>query len=378
MRILLLWDYYPGYLPFFYGTHPDAFKLSYQEHLQAFQDDFFYWPPYLIPYFRSLGHEAEIVIGNSKPLQLVWARENGFVYDEQNWHFSIAQEQIRRCRPDVLIFGGADHYLGSFVKEAKRYCRRVVAWKAVAFSSQLDWSGVDCALSSHRHFVEQFQQLGIASEQVLPCFESRILDYLPATAPDIAVGFVGSLSTVQFSQRMELLDYVRRRLPIEIYAEKVTWRRRPWPLPLFTGQARFVPFLLKVRLHPAVYGLEMFRVLRRSRIVLNTHVDSAGGLAGNIRMFETTGAGSLLVTEAASNLADLFAPDQEVVTYRSYAEAVEKMHYYLAHETERTTIARAGQQRTLRDHNSLTRARQVVEILEKQLNGHRIAKFTVL
>lgn len=369
MRILLLWDYYPGYLPFFYGTHPNAAHLSYQEQVQAFQDDFFYWPPYLIPHFRSLGHEAQIVIGNSQILQLTWARENNFAYDSRNWQFSIAQEQIQRYRPDVLIFGGADHYLGSFVREAKRYCRRVVAWKAVAFSNQLDWGGIDCVLSSHRHFVEQFRRLGIASEQVLPCFEPRILDYLPSATPDTPVSFVGTLSTVQFGQRMELLDYVRRRLPIDIYAEKVIWRRRPWPLPLFTGQARFVPFLLKVRPHPAVYGLEMFRVLRRSKIVLNIHVDSASGLAGNIRMFETTGTGSLLITEAASNLAELFDPDLEVIAYRSHAEAVEKIQYYLTHEDKRIAIAKAGQRRTLRVYNSFARAQQVLDIFQKVLSS---------
>jgi spore maturation protein CgeB len=90
-------------------------------------------------------------------------------------------------------------------------------------------------------------------------------------------------------------------------------------------------------------------------------------LAGNIRMFEATGVGTLLVTETASNLSQIFEPDQEVVTYRSKEEAVEKIRYCLAHENERRSIASAGQRRTLRDHNSRVRAQEVLRIFEELL-----------
>ena len=41
---------------------------------------------------------------------------------------------------------------------------------------------------------------------------------------------------------------------------------------------------------------------------LNRHIDVAEGYANNMRLFEATGVGALLLTEAAPNLADLFEP----------------------------------------------------------------------
>lgn len=362
MRILVLWDVYDRYPAYFYARRPALAAQSYAEQLTAILNDFFYWPPYLISEFRALGHEAEIVFGNIGPLQRAWAREHQVEAGSANWQFEIALEQIKQFRPDVLWFGGADHYLGDFLHQARPYCRRIVAWKAVAFSSALNWRDVDCVLSSHQVFIDQFRSVGLRSERILPCFEPRILEHLQLGARNIPASFVGTLSPFGFTQRMKFLNEVQGRVPLDIYAEKMIWRRRPWPLGMFLGQARVIPFLLRGRLRPAVYGLEMFQILAASKIALNIHVDSANGLAGNIRMFEATGAGALLVTDAAANLSELFEPEREVVTYRSSQEAIEKVHYYLDRPDERETIAAAAQRRTLRDYNAARRAQDVSSV----------------
>ena len=59
----------------------------------------------------------------------------------------------------------------------------------------------------------------------------------------------------------------------------------------------------------------MYRVLAQSRIAVNRHGDFAGGYAANMRMFEATGVGALLMTESAANLPDFFEPGREVVAY---------------------------------------------------------------
>lgn len=367
MRILILWDVYPRYPAYFYARHPGLADQSYDQQLSAILNDFFYWPPYLIPEFRALGHEAEIVYGNIGPLQQAWAREHHIEVGPENGQFEIVLEQIKRFRPDVLWFGGADYYLGDFLHQVKPYCRRIVAWKAVGFSSALNWQDVDCVLSSHLVFIEQFRRMGVWSERILPCFEPRILEHLQPASRGIPASFIGTLSPIHFAQRMKFLNDLRGRVPLDIYAEKPIWRRRPWPPRMFLNQARFIPFLIRGRLRPAVYGLDMFQVLAASKIALNVHIDSANGQAGNIRMFEATGAGALLVTDAAANLSELFEPEREVVTYRSSEEAVEKIHYYLAHPDERQAIAAAAQRRTLRDYNATRRAQDVLAVFMKLL-----------
>src|SRR5205814_3328492 len=46
-----------------------------------------------------------------------------------------------------------------------------------------------------------------------------------------------------------------------------------------------------------VWGVDMYQVLQRSRITLNSHIDMAGNEAGNVRLFESTGVGTFLLTE---------------------------------------------------------------------------------
>ena len=60
----------------------------------------------------------------------------------------------------------------------------------------------------------------------------------------------------------------------------------------------------------------MYRVLARTRVAMNRHGDIAEGHANNMRLFEATGAGALLATEAADNLPELFEPGREVLAYR--------------------------------------------------------------
>jgi spore maturation protein CgeB len=368
MKILVLGECYESYLRFFYAGHQGVANLPYERQLQAFLEDFPSWTLFVIPHFQDLGFEATALFVNAEPLQRAWARENNVIFHKRHWQFSIVQEQIRRFKPDVLWLDGADRYLGYFLREIRDLCRHIVVWKASPFSSNLDWSNVDCVISSHLPFVEEFRKLGLRSELMLPCFEPRILDHLPKKSRDIEVSFIGGLSTGMngaYRQRLIMLTHLQRHVPLQIYALKHRWQRRPWPLRNFLAQVYYAPFLLRLRLNAAVYGLEMFKIMHRSRITLNIHGAAAKGLAGNQRLFEATGAGALLLTEAAPNLTQLFEPDKEVVTYSSKEEAVEKISFLLQHESELERIAVAGQQRTLKDHNAAKRAEEFLSIVGK-------------
>jgi len=69
--------------------------------------------------------------------------------------------------------------------------------------------------------------------------------------------------------------------------------------------------------------MEMFRVLRAARIVLNRHIRVAEDNANNMRLHKATGVGSLLLTDEKTNLPELFEPGAELVTYADENELVE-------------------------------------------------------
>ena len=80
-------------------------------------------------------------------------------------------------------------------------------------------------------------------------------------------------------------------------------------------------------------------------------------------MFEATGVGACLLTDYKEENVDLFAPDEEIVVYRTYDELVEKARWLLDNPDKAREIAAAGQKRTLATHTY----KQKAEILNGYL-----------
>ena len=84
-------------------------------------------------------------------------------------------------------------------------------------------------------------------------------------------------------------------------------------------------------------------------------------------MFEATGVGTCLLTDTGWNMKDLYEPDNEVVTYTSVDEAIEKVNYLLENENERASIANAGQKKTLSSHTIFHRCQLIDEVFQSKL-----------
>lgn len=79
------------------------------------------------------------------------------------------------------------------------------------------------------------------------------------------------------------------------------------------------------------------------------------------RNFEIPGCGSFCLTEYAEDLERYYEIGREIECFSRPDEAVEKIRYYLAHEKEREEIAKAGYERTLRDHTYEKRFQEIFQ-----------------
>ncbi|WP_376792588.1 glycosyltransferase [Thermoflexus sp.] len=105
---------------------------------------------------------------------------------------------------------------------------------------------------------------------------------------------------------------------------------------------------------------EVGRIYSQSRIVFNCSI--AGDVS--MRIFEGTACGALVLTDSVRNgLDELFEVGREIVVYQDDVDLLDKIAYYLAHDEEREAIARAGQQRTLREHTYLHRVQRMLSIV---------------
>jgi spore maturation protein CgeB len=127
---------------------------------------------------------------------------------------------------------------------------------------------------------------------------------------------------------------------------------------------------LRKRFHGEAWGLDMYNVFRNSKIAVNRHgivSPENETFANNMRLYEATGVGAMLLTDEKDNLGELFNVGSEVVSYSDADDLIEKIRYYLVHDEERLAIARAGQERTLHSHTYLQRMKELEQIIEAYL-----------
>jgi spore maturation protein CgeB len=99
---------------------------------------------------------------------------------------------------------------------------------------------------------------------------------------------------------------------------------------------------------PCDLETDLGTVLASTRIALNISRTISDG--ANMRSFEIPAAGTFQLALYSDEMAALFEEGREIVLFRTFEEAHDKAAYYLAHETERETIAQAGRRRFLKDH----------------------------
>lgn len=374
MKILVVDAYYAAFLRSFYEQHPDLLRRSYAEHWRILMDQCFGTADFYSSNLVKLCHKATEVVANCEPLQRQWAKEHGIELVETKprwtvrmrrgfipwpqrirsaeWFYTVLTAQVKHYRPDVLYIQDMNGTSPAFLHEVRPYVKLITGQIACPIGQGADFSEYDLVLSSFPHFVERFRQNGLTSEYFNLGFEPRVLGRLKEQGPHYQTVFVGGLSAAHFD-RIRLLEKIASSQTLDVWGYGINELDPKSPLQAIH--------------HGNAWALEMYNILYNSKIVLNNHISAAENYANNMRLYEATGVGTLLITDYKDNLHTLFEPGKEVVAYTSAEECVELINYYLEHEEERKAIARAGQERTLAEHTYYERMKELVDIVHKYL-----------
>jgi spore maturation protein CgeB len=393
MQFLIVNTRYPETFQSLYAQYPGLEFHRYEDQVQAYMNTVGSVEYFYCMNLRKLGHDGQFIVPNNEFAQKAWARENGMrvgestttsrkfldmirvgrrmaahkplhflkpmvrhllgtLAQERGWYYDILEAQVKQMHPDILINMEMNTSTSDFIKTLKPYVKVLVAEGDAALSLNQDLSGYDlirCSLPSH---VEHFRQLGIPSELYLFGFEPELLPQLKNEGKNIDISFVGSLSSGH-KCRIQLLSRLCERLDVKIWSRNIDY------LPIGCG--------IEDHYMGQVFGVPMLQILHNSKITLNNHLDAAGPYSDNVRLYDATGVGTLLVTDYKENLPQLFEPGREVVVYRHVEECLDLVEYYLNHGEERETIARAGQQRTLCEHSYFRRMQGLVEMIRRYM-----------
>ncbi|SKB79188.1 Spore maturation protein CgeB [Alkalitalea saponilacus] len=379
---------------------------SHQEQLTHLMNQYFSWSDNYGRLLSAKGLETMEVVANATPLQKAWAAENNLSATLTAEEIILAQ--IEAFKPEMIYFQDSITFNGSFINQLRRkfpFIKICIGNICAPFTSaQIEsFKAFDYFTVCSPFFQQQLRQFGINSVVIPHAFDQRILEKTEKENewPSVPFIFTGSIipgDGFHSIRTMVLEQLVRENIPFSFYGNLPDKNR----IALLKKQAAYLaatmmdniglkiitdcitpirkgrnhssfPQQLKVSsklykmVKPPLFGLEMFKALSKAEIGFNIHGDCAGDYAANMRLFETTGVGTCLLTDNKSDLKNYFAPDHEIVTYQSAEECIEKVKWLLEHPTELEEIAKRGQQRTLSEHHFENRVDLFYDELIKHL-----------
>ena len=189
--------------------------------------------------------------------------------------------------------------------------------------------------------VEQFKKLNRKSYWLPHAFEPQAYPNI-TTLKKYDVGFVGHMQQDKPNHngmsRVRALDRLFKEFPNFYYGSR----------------------------HPQFPSKNLFedaaKRFSESKIAFNISI----GDDINMRLFETMGTGSFLLTNELPTLGKLFEDGKHLVTYNSYDDMVEKAKYYIEHDEEREKIAEAGYNEVINKHTYQHRIDKIMETINEK------------
>jgi spore maturation protein CgeB len=350
-RVLILDTYYPDFIKSWVEA-----DIPYDEELKRVLSVMFGTGDSYSHWLRVLGYETRDVIGNFEALQKKWYKENHIPWNYVGGK-DVAFQQIRSFDPDILFLQD----LSFFHPDEIAHIREEYHVNLVAAQCSCPWPGddrvkmCDVIFTSFPHYVEKIQALGVRGEYSRLAFDPRILGMLPSKERRYPISFIGGVGyPSHWKAGLEMLETVADHVP------EFSW---------FGYGVETLPdsYKLKKRYISQAWGLRMYELLADYKIILNRHGEVALNYANNMKMYETTGMGALLLTDHKSNLAEIFEPNKECVSYTSAEHAADLARFFLENPEKARRIADAGQERCLSEHNYYNKMLRISSVLKEML-----------
>ncbi len=152
--------------------------------------------------------------------------------------------------------------------------------------------------------------------------------------------FIGTYSPKRYSF---IKNLVKCGIPIDVIGSN-------WPFPFD-----------KYVVSPSVIGPQYVRRIQSYSVTLNIHQNLAYG--PNMRTFEVTGSGGVLLSDRAEDITNFFTEGSEILVYDSLEDAAQKIKYLIQNPDAFYAVASNGQKKCHDKYTYDERARQILKFL---------------
>jgi predicted SAM-dependent methyltransferase/glycosyltransferase involved in cell wall biosynthesis len=380
LKFLQVHTFYSAYLDNFYSRYSIS-GMKYREHLNTLLSDGFSSVHLIAPYMSGYNYDSKIIIANDLRLQSKWLNEADNRNQFNGQLIDLLKMQIEEERPDVLYLSDPITFDSRFIRKLNYKPSMIVGWRAADIPEGTDWSEFDLILTGLSRMLEIAKELGAKKgEYFFPGCPK--LDSVNAQLKDRTndLVFCGSWTSDQHTKRNDYLLHL---------AEYCIRHNDPFRFKLFlSGEIEKLNPAVRKYNNPSIFGNQMYQVLSNSKITFDSrgeirHKKSTGGIHGfediakeesiNMRIFEATGCGSLLIAEEQKNIHKYFEPGKEIVLFNGKKDLIDQIKYYLSHEDERQEIANNGHLRCVNEYSLEKRAGELDKIIRNNMEEKKWA-----
>jgi Glycosyl transferases group 1 len=277
--------------------------------------------------------------GDDEHLQGLWAREHGLRADDLE---QILLAQIEHHRADVFYNLDPIRYDSSFVRKLPGCVKTSVCWRA-APSGNIDLAEYDLVVCNFPSILEDWRQKGCKVAYFFPAHDPVMDAYADLCRDNLDLIFIGGFSRYH-ARRIAALQAAASAPGIRarLHFEDSRLTRLANLLPFMPGLESYRhPKEIRVIRAGPLYGRDLYSALGTTKVVLNGAVDMAGDDRGNMRCFEATGCGGVLLTDSGV-YPDGFVDQETMVVYSSPDQIPGLLKRLITEVSWTNAIAKAG------------------------------------
>jgi len=271
---------------------------------------------------------------NYETLQFKWAEENGLKTKNLD---EIRIAQIEEFKPEVY-YNFSTYYDNKKLQEIlKKKDLISVCWDATigSFFPPVH-ENYKLRATLFEPFVKYWNQHGFKSFLLPPAFPDS-WNNLDSSKKEIDILFYGQVNEHFFSERNVIIDEMIKWNKTKGYNFELHLQLPKQKKPLinirgFNRYAHWMPVATKAireKTLPPIYGQELYETISRSKIVVNAFGNFNVHYKENMRNYESTGCGAILISEDGI-YPDHFLPNKDFFTYRTTKELFEKIELVLS------------------------------------------------
>ncbi|MEK7659264.1 MAG: glycosyltransferase [Patescibacteria group bacterium] len=221
------------------------------------------------------------------------------------------------------------------------------------------WEGIvriapayDYFFSPDHYVLKKLWGMGLKNSFYLPHAVETLFESSPFDKREnkYNISFIGSYNKILYPNREKFLLAIKD-LGLHVWGTD-EWYETPLK-DVFHGQSK---------------GLERFDIYRKSKIVVDINWNNLPAEGINVRPFEVGYSGACLFSDLVrADIKRVFNEGKEFVSFNNENELRQKIQYYLSHDSERETIARACYEKIIKKHTYQARMREMFNIVNSVL-----------